>query len=181
MATRVLQHTLDALKIFDEGKAARAAAWETVRCNADIDVAFKADEDALATLRAAFFEDTKEWNSFDVCQRADERWMRYSATGHPGDGTIHIGAVGFARLIPGEVWGIDGSPKWAMTSLIMDERVNLLMDVYEGKPLPEGMILVGDIGGTVEIKASAVNWTTSGVPGMRERSAPRAGVANLRR
>jgi hypothetical protein len=158
----VLQHTLDALKVFDEGRAARAAAWENLRTNADTDAAFKADQDALEMLRQAFYADTKGLNSLDHCRMVDERYIRYAATGHPGDGTVNIGAVYFGRLT-GETWE-NGDPKWQDTHYMGNKRVALLTDVYEGKPLPKGLILVGDFGARAPIKASAVHWASSGIP-----------------
>lgn len=68
-----------ALRIFDAGKAARAAAWETAETKEEIEQAMQADADALEQLQTAFFEDTKAFNSRGNCACVDEAFIRRMA------------------------------------------------------------------------------------------------------
>jgi hypothetical protein len=156
-----MERTIAALKVYDEGKAAREARWENARTNEDVFAAEKADQEATLTVQVAFHHDTLI-NSFDNCKLVDVNRIRYAATGRPSRNSVHIGNVFFGRLTGGTTR--NGDPEWENTGHCGEERVALLQAVRDCEPLPEGYILVGNVGGPwVPIPSDAVHWASSGV------------------
>ena len=78
-------HARAALKVFDAGKEAREAIWQSIATNRDVERAQQADAAALEQLQAGFFEDTKAFNSRDDCAHVDEAFIRHMVeTSNPG-------------------------------------------------------------------------------------------------
>lgn len=57
-----------ALEVWLQGQDDRSRAWDRVECNDDVWAAERADNEALAKVQEAFFEDTKPINSLDHCR-----------------------------------------------------------------------------------------------------------------
>ncbi len=64
---RNFPNTRAALEVYDAGIPIRDAAWNKVESDADVFAAGKADQDALALVQSAFYEDTKDINSRANC------------------------------------------------------------------------------------------------------------------
>ena len=73
-------NTRKALEKYDSTTHARNAAWANAMTRADVDAAEHADNDALAEVRAAYYEDTREFNRPD--HQCDIAFMRRMANEH---------------------------------------------------------------------------------------------------
>lgn len=154
-----MEHTLAALAVFDSGKAERDARWENVGSNEDVFAAEKADKEAELAVQTAFYLDNPGLNSFENTKLLTVETIRYAATGHPSPGSVSIGNTGFGKLT-GET-DAKGKPKYHDVPYMGEERVKLLEAARDGKPLPEGLILIGRVGqavGYVPIPREAVYW-----------------------
>lgn len=160
---KTMEHTITALHIYDQGQDEREAAWITAQTDEDVLRAEQADKEALDKVRIAFHADTRENNnSPEAVAILNLSYIRWAATGHPGVGVVNIGNVGFGKLT-GKTW-LDGQPKTEYLPYMGQERVDLLRKVLDGKPLPEGIVLTGNLGGGfVQIPVDAVHWASSGL------------------
>lgn len=76
MGMRSTQPLKDAIAVYDAGIAARADAWDNVDNDADVMACEREDKRALDEVRAAFYELTKDRNSFSAAMLADLPFMR---------------------------------------------------------------------------------------------------------
>lgn len=67
--TRTFDHTAAALIVFESTVTQRARAWATADSVDDIVAAERADIEALHFVQAAFYQDTRDINSFESCMR----------------------------------------------------------------------------------------------------------------
>lgn len=150
-----MERTLAALKNYDAGRAELDSMLELSRTNDEVVAWEKAEQAATLAVQLAFYLD-QTVNSLDNCKLLAVNYIRYAATGKPAPGSIGIGNVSFGRLIPGQ-------SKWEVASYMGHERIALLRAVRDGQPLPEGLVLIGRVGGYVEITPEAINWAYSSV------------------
>lgn len=145
-----------ALESFDAGDEARRRALSEAKG----DEILRADEAIQAAERAvkeAFFEDTRDRNCRENCMLVDLRYIRWCVTGSPGRASMGLARVGFGRYT-GDV-SPGGRRRVEWLPIMGTRRVDLLKDVHDGKALPDGMVLLGDLGALVPIPADAVIWT----------------------
>lgn len=69
-------NTKAAIKEYDLDTPRLRKLWDSVESNEDVYAAEKEEESALRKVRLAFFEDTKEINSWGSCSRVDIDFMR---------------------------------------------------------------------------------------------------------
>jgi hypothetical protein len=158
--TQEYPNTIEALRIFDEGRPEFHRAFMAVKTNEEVMALLETEKQDEIKVQTAFHEDTKasNLNSLDNCKMLDIEYIRY-ASGQPlSPDIISLGRTGFGKLT-GETYD-DGRPKWKYHSLMGDARVRLLQDAREGRSLPEGLILLGQVSGGnhVPIKAENVAW-----------------------
>lgn len=73
------ERTSEALRVYDEGKPARAKWWdELVNDTAELAAAEEMDAKAVELVHQAFYEDTKQFNSLEQCRlvHPDDPWLR---------------------------------------------------------------------------------------------------------
>lgn len=61
-------NTRAALKVYDEGKAARDAAWDAIETDEDVAAREAADSADLRKVQDAFHRDTAAYNSLENCR-----------------------------------------------------------------------------------------------------------------
>jgi hypothetical protein len=153
-------HTIEALRVFDARKPELDLLWAAAKTDDEVDELLAEEKEAEIQVQTAFYEDTKDRhsNSLDNCKMLDIEYIRYSAGLPLSEGIISLGGTIFGELT-GETTE-NGEPKWRHHSLMGDPRVKLLQDVREGRTLPEGLILLGQLRGStyVPIKAENVAW-----------------------
>lgn len=68
--------TIEAIKEWERGIALRDLLWEEVVCDDDVQKAVNADYEADQKVKAAFYKDTKDFNSVGGCLATNIGWLK---------------------------------------------------------------------------------------------------------